>query len=293
SVVRSALAQRKKLSKLWRGSDTSPLHVRYEISFEIVDDAIEVSHEFLFLVRDTDWLSKHRPEQLLGDWALDHKDHVLPILRRAQSEFIELWPENAGEDKSISFQIRPEGVGMAGLPLDPHRFAAAHSFKSFLSNDALAYRPNLSALRQAQPSPGRTRLLRTDATTLPWIALDLSREEFHFKEWIMHIQSAIPRLSHIEPYLREDDRFAYLKLYYGNDAFVPPSGLSDGTMSILAYTILPYVEPPPRFLNIEEPENGIHPKAIETVLESLHSMRNSQVWATTHSPIVVAVTPLD
>jgi predicted ATP-dependent endonuclease of OLD family len=43
-------------------------------------------------------------------------------------------------------------------------------------------------------------------------------------------------------------------------------------------------------VTVEEPENGIHPKAIETVLESLANLPSSQTWVTTHSPVVVAVT---
>lgn len=101
AVVRSALAQRKKLPKVWRDDDATPLHVRYEIGFEVVDDAVQVSHEFLFLVRDPIWLAKNRPDQLLGDWALDQSDYVLPILRRAQSEFMELWPENGDADIAL------------------------------------------------------------------------------------------------------------------------------------------------------------------------------------------------
>jgi len=41
---------------------------------------------------------------------------------------------------------------------------------------------------------------------------------------------------------------------------------------------------------LEEPENGIHPRAIEAVLQSLSSLYNSQVWFSTHSPIVLAHT---
>ena len=41
---------------------------------------------------------------------------------------------------------------------------------------------------------------------------------------------------------------------------------------------------------MEGPETDIHPKAIETVLESLAKLPASQVWISTHSPVAVAVT---
>jgi predicted ATPase len=57
---------------------------------------------------------------------------------------------------------------------------------------------------------------------------------------------------------------------------------------------LPYLDPAtlPRLLVTEEPENGIHPRAIETVVQSLRSLYESQAWVSTHSPIVLAHTDL-
>lgn len=48
----------------------------------------------------------------------------------------------------------------------------------------------------------------------------------------------------------------------------------------------------PRLLVTEEPENGIHPRAIETVVQSLSTLYDSQVWVSTHSPIVLGHTEL-
>jgi predicted ATP-dependent endonuclease of OLD family len=38
---------------------------------------------------------------------------------------------------------------------------------------------------------------------------------------------------------------------------------------------------------IEEPENGIHPKAMETIIQSLTSTYHGQVLIATHSPVVI------
>jgi predicted ATPase len=40
---------------------------------------------------------------------------------------------------------------------------------------------------------------------------------------------------------------------------------------------------------IEEPENGIHPRAVEVVLQSLSSVYDAQVLCATHSPVVVSM----
>ncbi len=109
----------------------------------------------------------------------------------------------------------------------------------------------------------------------------------------MHVQSALPLVSRISAHQREDDKFAYVNVQYSNGLGVPSQGLSDGTLSILALSILPFLNNLPSVLVVEEPENGIHPKAIETVLESLSVMPDTQVFVTSHSPIVVAVTDPD
>ena len=71
------------------------------------------------------------------------------------------------------------------------------------------------------------------------------------------------------------------------------SGLSDGTLRILTLTLPPYLGKQPAILVTEEPENGLHPYAIEAVLQSLSSLYDSQVWVSSHSPVVLANTKLD
>jgi len=41
-------------------------------------------------------------------------------------------------------------------------------------------------------------------------------------------------------------------------------------------------------LVVEEPENSIHPQAIDTIMQSLRSLYDEQVWISTHSPVVLA-----
>ena len=40
---------------------------------------------------------------------------------------------------------------------------------------------------------------------------------------------------------------------------------------------------------VEEPENGVHPRALETVFLALSSIENVQILLTTHSPIIVSL----
>jgi predicted ATPase len=65
--------------------------------------------------------------------------------------------------------------------------------------------------------------------------------------------------------------------------------LSDGTLRLLALTLLAYAPTTPPLVLIEEPENGIHAKAVETVIQSLSSVYDTQILCATHSPVVLSL----
>jgi predicted ATPase len=72
--------------------------------------------------------------------------------------------------------------------------------------------------------------------------------------------------------------------------------LSDGTLRLMALTLVSYAateEDQSTYL-IEEPENGLHPLAIQIMHEALSKPpANCQVLCTTHSPIFLAQTDLE
>jgi len=196
-----------------------------------------------------------------------------------------------GREK-FSFRLEPHQLALANLPQDASLFPASVWFVETLKEGMIHYEPNMSVLRRACP-PGQPKTIRPDAANLPWIVLSLKQERPHmFEAWTEHVKTALPNLKTIDAVRREEDYHAYLRLDYHGGYTVTSSGLSDGTLRILALTILPYLSNPPHVLCLEEPENGVHPRGIETVLESLSSLYDSQVWLSTHSPIVLAHTDL-
>ena len=44
---------------------------------------------------------------------------------------------------------------------------------------------------------------------------------------------------------------------------------------------------------LEEPENGIHPTAVETVYQSLSSVYEAQILLATHSPVILSLAQAD
>ena len=118
----------------------------------------------------------------------------------------------------------------------------------------------------------------------------LRRYPDRYEAWLEHIRTAIPDIRDIRVKTSEDDRSSYLSAVFSDGLEVPSLGLSDGTLRLLALTIIAYSPRNRRTYLIEEPENGIHPLAVEAVYQSLSSSHHSQVLITTHSPVLLACT---
>jgi len=108
------------------------------------------------------------------------------------------------------------------------------------------------------------------------------------RRWIAHIATSLEDLVDIKTQERQEDRSRYIELHYRSGLQAPSWVLSDGTLRLLALTLLAYAPTSPALTLIEEPENGIHPKAMETVMQSLESVYGSQILCATHSPVVLS-----
>jgi predicted ATPase len=269
--------------------------IRYELALAVEDSGLELTQESILLYH-TRPATESLPEGLWSQSHLNTNSGVRTIMTRERAGNTSLQREpvwQGPKPASVEFASQAGSPSLAFVPPDNDRYPACNWLRQHLRDRCLAYVPNISRLRSAQPSPGKDFSLAFDGSTLPWSVLRLASDRPRFEEWIMHVQSALPLVSSIDAYQREDDKFAYVKVHYSSGLSVPAQGLSDGTLSILALSILPFLDNLPSVLVVEEPENGIHPKAIETVLESLSVMSDTQVFVTSHSPIVVAVTPPD
>ena len=121
-----------------------------------------------------------------------------------------------------------------------------------------------------------------------------SRDPGRFRDWINHVRTALPELKNVESIERPEDRHRYLVLELQNGLKIPSWAASDGTLRLLGLTLLAYLSHVVAavFL-VEEPENGIHPRAVETVFQSLSSVYDAQVLLATHSPVILSIARLD
>lgn len=279
-----------------------PTHIRYEIGLRISSDqSLQVVNEYLFLFPESDGPDR-RQAGFHGETAASKKHWHLTLNREFGYE---------SEFKPETPHAKAVKVGLPGTLLAMPRvlfeseagYPAARWLHGLLTTDAVFLEPNWSAMRQASP-PGQPKVISANGRNIPWLALELMRKgapegspatyrSGDYANWIAHVQTALPQVTDIEVREREDDHHAYFVVSYKGEFQVPSPGLSDGTLRILTLTLLPYLSKQPAILVTEEPENGIHPRAIEAVLQSLSSMCDSQVWVSSHSPVVLASVELD
>jgi hypothetical protein len=271
-------------------SDTWPEVLRYELQCEKFNEDIQVSQEHLLIFPKA---TKRRPPHgagLIGESADPLGRHCISVLRRHRGEPATFYPEARTKRARFRFSFEPAELALSNVPSDQDKFASALWFRRFLTQGTCSYQPRLEAMRSASSPRGRIDYLASDGSTLPWLIKNLKeRKNKHaFQRWLRLVRLALPPVKDIVPVVREDDRAAYFKVIYASGHAIPSSSISDGTLNILALTILPYLDSLPGLLTIEEPENGVHPRAIQAITDALASVGSAQVLLSSHSPIVLA-----
>ncbi|MCL4210657.1 MAG: AAA family ATPase [Phycisphaeraceae bacterium] len=187
------------------------------------------------------------------------------------------------------FRLGPAKSALANLPEDEDRFPVATWVKRVLMEGIRRVTLNAEAMRRPSP-PGSPRHFLPDGSNLPWVVHELeTRDRDRFARWIEHFRTAIPDLRTVTTIEREEDRHRYLVVEYENGLKAPSWVVSDGTLRLLALTLLAFIDGIEGVYLIEEPENGIHPRAVETVFQSLSSVYNAQVLCASHSPVILGL----
>lgn len=273
-----------------------PTHLRYELQLEVTPRDLRIADEYLFLFAETGTVPALGPfpqGRSVTGTSLAHDDWQSVIHREgaAPTQFV---PESTSQPADFPALRVPAGqLALSAVPPDETLFPAATWFAALLRG-SVYFDPVPEVLRSPSP-PGLPERLMGSGENLPWLALRLQDSDpDEFAAWIDHVRTALPQIRDIRAAERDVDHFAHFTAEYEGGYHVTSPGLSDGTVKIMATTLLPFLraETMPGLLVTEEPENGIHPRAIETVLESLSMLYGAQVLVSTHSPIVLAHTGL-
>ncbi len=150
------------------------------------------------------------------------------------------------------------------------------------------------AMRRPSPSTLRNDPPHKDGGNLPWLVERLQRGQSDlYRRWLEHVRTVFPDIAEIGMRVQDWDNQSYLTIRYNNGLELPSHHISEGTLRLLALTLLAYVPAKSPVYLIEEPENGVHPAALEAIYESLSSVYDGQVLLTTHSPILLSAVAIE
>ncbi len=184
----------------------------------------------------------------------------------------------------------PRKIGIATLgALKQHPRIVA--FRRFIEGWYLSYFTPDAA--RGLPLAGPQRHLNVHGDNLSNVVQFMEREyPERFQFILKEIAERIPGIDKIDTERTNDGR---LLLRFNDKGFQDPfyaQQMSDGTLKVFAYLLLLNNPTPPPFLCIEEPENGLYHKLLETLAHEFREHASeqgsgSQVFITTHQPYFV------
>lgn len=183
---------------------------------------------------------------------------------------------------------RKLGIATLGSLKQHPRISA---FRRFIEGWYLSYFTPDAA--RSLPLAGPQKHLNIHGDNLGNVVQFMEREHpKRFQSILKRIAEKIPGIEKIDTEKTPDGR---LLLRFNDRGFQDPfyaQQMSDGTLKVFAYLLLLEDPTPPPFLCIEEPENGLYHKLLETLAREFREHATgrkggSQVFVTTHQPYFV------
>jgi len=183
---------------------------------------------------------------------------------------------------------RKLGIATLGSLKQHPRISA---FRSFIEGWYLNYFAPDAA--RSLPLAGPQKHLNVHGDNLGNVVQFMEREHpKKLKAILDRIAKRIPGIREIDTKKTDDGR---LLLRFNDKGFEDPfyaQQMSDGTLKVFAYLLLLEDPVPPPFLCIEEPENGLYHKLLETLATEFRrhatgQKGGSQIFITTHQPYFV------
>ena len=197
--------------------------------------------------------------------------------------------EESRETEIIELQDKRKlGIATLGALKQHPRISA---FRQFIEGWYLSYFTPDAA--RSLPLAGPQRHLNIHGDNLGNVVQFMEREHpKRFSNILNRIAEKIPGIDRIDTEESPDKR---LLLRFNDKGFDDPfyaQQMSDGTLKIFAYLLLLEDPTPPPFICIEEPENGLYHKLLETLATEFRThatgRKNApQLFITTHQPYFV------
>lgn len=280
--------------------------IRYEVRIGILNND---THEYGVLEERAvlkNWRREPSPQRNLFPVELDPPSTIFSrkgkpgentVLSKAEggndNYYSEVKSETGKGGWYPSIRLGPKKTTLANLPEDETRVPVALWLKSLLEQGVQTIVLNSLAIKKTSP-PGKGRRFKPDGSNLPWVIEELFKSNKNrFDDWIRHIRTALPDIENIKTVERPEDKHRYMIICYKGGFEIPSWMASDGTLRLLALTLPAYLSDFSGVYLIEEPENGIHPGAVETVFQSLSSVYDAQILLATHSPVILSMSDVN
>ncbi|QHG17146.1 AAA family ATPase [Nostoc sp. ATCC 53789] len=210
------------------------------------------------------------------------------------SKLIEKIQRGEGKEESKETEVvelddkRKLGIATLGSLKQHPRISV---FRRFIEGWYLSYFTPDAA--RSLPLAGPQKHLNIHGDNLGNVVQFMEREHpKKFQSILEKISSKIPGVNKISTERSPDGR---LLLRFNDKGFQDPfyaQNMSDGTLKVFAYLLLLEDPSPPPFLCIEEPENGLYHKLLETLAREFREHATgqkggSQIFVTTHQPYFV------
>lgn len=251
---------------------------------------------------DDEQLQQFSKKSLLSGKKLEFSPKVKPKrLLGKTAKGTDFYTREKGTQDSFNFGL--DKLTLSLTPPDEERYPTANAVRHYLMKGVRYLQLNSQAMRLPCPATRPTDL-ELDGTNLARVVGRIigsnGRTDPCWAEpgtavynWAEHLRYALPDLVNIGWSRRQADNAEYLLLEYKNGLKAPSWVLSDGTLRMLALTLPAFLTDDSSLYMVEEPENGVHPKAIEIILKSLSNVPGSQMLLATHSPFVVQQCGID
>ena len=201
----------------------------------------------------------------------------------------ELMREESNERENVELQDnRRLGIATLGALKQHPRISA---FRQFIEGWYLSYFTPDAA--RGLPLVGPQKHLNMHGDNIGNVVQFMERDHpKQFLKILADIAGKIPGIDKISTDRTLDNRVV---LQFNDKGFQEPflaQQMSDGTLKIFAYLLLLSDPTPPPFICIEEPENGLYHKLLETLMwqfrnHATDARNKSQIFITTHQPYVV------
>ena len=200
--------------------------------------------------------------------------------------------------------LEGDDASKRNVEFDPHKLAIVSlaeqfsenpriaKFKKFIQSWYLSYFTPDSARKI--PQAGIQKHLNLHGDNIGNVVEYMKRNHpIIFKRILDDISEKIPGIGTIEPY--RDNITNNLYLLFKDKGFAKPftqQQMSDGTLKMFSYLLLLNDPEPAPFIFIEEPENGLYHKLLETLAREFREHAtgkkgSSQIFITTHQPYFV------